>query len=1055
MAVSQPDASAPSLQQLRAARGRSASFWHRRRVALATAGLVTVALLFGFFGLPPIVRAEAVKRLSAALGRVVTIERVRINPLVFSVSIEGLALAEAGPSPAPFLGWRLLHADLDAWSLLTGRVSFDAIILDGLHAQVLKSADGKMNFDDLLAGNAGEKPAPADGQASTLPVVKIRRLEVTAARVAFRDASRVRPYSTEVGPISFLLEDFQTLGGVGSPYRFEAVTAAGERLAWKGTLSADPFKSQGNLLLENIDLARFSPYYHDLRKGELRSAFIDLDAEYSLELSNGAPALRLANALLTLREVRLGEPGAAKDALAIRRVAVSGISADSTTLQARIDKIGIEGVRIMTTREASGLDLARLFEPIRPAGQRPLDDAAKAVAITFPELKLGEFSISDVQAQVLDLTTPRRAEHRFEAATLILRGLDTEHLEAALPLEIEAKLPGSGRIAAAGTVTVQPLAVDLELTLERIALNGLSPYLEPLANLRLADGAVRARGRAGLREGSVAFVGDFGVAGFRVVEGKSGADLVKWTDLAMTGVRVASAPLAFHAEEIRLLEPGATLRIEADGSLGFLQPAGTGTVLPSAETEPKPAAPVAIEVGRISFEQGAFRFEDRSIRPAARAGITDFGGHIAGLTSEAWGRAELALQGKVDGLAPVSIRGKFNPLGRPAFVDLALDMKGIDLQPGGGPYVGKFAGRTLTSGKLGVAVKARVEDRKVDLNNVVTLDRFYLGEPTNSPDATTLPVGLALALLRDSSGKIVIDLPVRGSLDDPDFRIGRVVLRVLGNILMKAASSPFSLLGAAFGGGGEELGHLDFAAGSATPDEPTRAKLQVIAKALAGRPSLRLDIAGSYDLVADGQFQRMARLEREVRTAAWEMRRQVDVNTPPAEELEITPELRAGMLAKLYAAAFPAAGAGSPPVVVIDGPSPVTAAEKPRAASVTRPGGGDLRRSLGPRGRLTVQSERGRRLAAAVAGPAKSALAPAPQDAVPLVLAAAETISPAEMEARLLERIAIPEAELEAIGAGRAEVVRSALLEGGNVAADRITLLPVKASGVRLNLQLN
>ena len=67
--------------------------------------------------------------------------------------------------------------------------------------------------------------------------------------------------------------------------------------------------------------------------------------------------------------------------------------------------------------------------------------------------------------------------------------------------------------------------------------------------------------------------------------------------------------------------------------------------------------------------------------------------------------------------------------------------------------------------------------------------------------------------MKDREGKIILDVPIEGSLDDPKFRIGKVVARAIVNILEKVATSPFSLLGAVFGGGGEELGYAGFCAG--------------------------------------------------------------------------------------------------------------------------------------------------------------------------------------------------------------------------------------------------
>jgi hypothetical protein len=1070
----------PTLQELRAARGARPPFHRRHRRCLIVGGVFVFLVLFGFIGLPPIVKAQAVKRLSALLGREVVIEKVRINPLVLSTTIEGFAIAEADAGAGEFTGWRRLYVNFDSWSLFARRIGFQEIALDGFRARVAKGADGELNFADIVARLTAPDPSappaePKDPNTRPTPV-SIGRLAVTDARVEFSDSSLERPFHTVAGPLSFSLEKFHTVGDPNSPYQFEAVTGAGERLAWRGTVSADPVKSAGELTLANIDLARLSPYYHRLIEGELRSAFLDVSGRYTFELSGAEPVLTLADGAVTLRDLRFGAPGADLDAFALKQLSVRGVSADSAALKADIARVAVEGVDIKVTRDAAGIDLLRLVAPKAAAGSATAGASTAAASATpaptepaaLPAVTLGELSVTGVRVEAIDLTTPRRAEHRIEDLSLTLRDLDSTQLAKLVPLALEVKLPQDGRIALAGQVSALPTAADLEVTLERVPFANASPYVEPFLNIRLAGGAIRAQGRATLRDGAAAFAGDFGIAGFHTVDGKLAQDFAKWTDLSVRGIRAGTAPLAFHADEIRFVEPSAAIRVEADGSLSIAQaaaPAANPVASPAQSAQAPAALPLAVTVNTFAIERAAFRFEDRSIRPVARGGITDFGGTITGLSSEALGRADVNLSGRVDGAAPFSINGKLNPLGTPAFVDLKVDFRGIDLQPGAGPYVGKFAGRELARGNLNVAINAKLQDRRIDTANVVTLDQFHLGARTNSPDATSLPVGLALALLRDTQGRIVIDLPVKGSLDDPEFKIGRVVVRVLVNILTKAATSPFSLLGAAFGGGGDELGWQDFAAGSAALDEAGIKKLETVARALNGRPALSLDIVGAHDPAADLAALRRERLEQEVRALAWETRRQVDPNTPPPEQLEITPELRAGMLARLYAQAFPPApDQPAPRIVAAAGEGTFTVPLVPQARGAASPFA-----AAEPRVEERPRRQVGRlpRFGSEVVVTGSSREPSAGEGEVTIARPAEDTsvgetgepgeapaVTLAEVISRLAERIDIPESELHALAESRARAVRVWLLETGKVSSERVFLAPVAASGARVNLNL-
>ena len=201
----------------------------------------------------------------------------------------------------------------------------------------------------------------------------------------------------------------------------------------------------------------------------------------------------------------------------------------------------------------------------------------------------------------------------------------------------------------------------------------------------------------------------------------------------------------------------------------------------------------------------AISFTDRSLKPNVNMAIQQVNGTISGLSSEQLQHADVNLNAKVDGVGPVAITGTINPFSGTQTNDVKISVKDVDLTPAS-PYSGKFAGYRIAEGKLNMDLAYELVGKKLQSKNVITLDQFTFGEKVNSPDATHLPVRLAIAILKDREGKIVLDVPIEGSLDDPQFRIGKVVTRAILNILTKVATSPFSLVGALFGGGGEELG---------------------------------------------------------------------------------------------------------------------------------------------------------------------------------------------------------------------------------------------------------
>ena len=225
------------------------------------------------------------------------------------------------------------------------------------------------------------------------------------------------------------------------------------------------------------------------------------------------------------------------------------------------------------------------------------------------------------------------------------------------------------------------------------------------------------------------------------------------------------------------------------------------------------------------------------------------GGRVSGLSAEQDTAADVELRAKLNDYAPLEITGKINPLRDDLFVDIKARITDLDLSPAT-PYAGKYAGYAIEKGKLSVNVKYSIVNRKLDSQNNIFIDQFSFGDRVESPEATKLPVRLAVALLKDRKGEINLDIPVTGSLDDPKFSVWRIILKIIMNLIAKAATSPFALLGAAFGGG-EELSYVEFDYGSSTISDAAMKKLDTVAKALHDRPSLKMDMEGHVDAEKD------------------------------------------------------------------------------------------------------------------------------------------------------------------------------------------------------------
>jgi hypothetical protein len=141
----------------------------------------------------------------------------------------------------------------------------------------------------------------------------------------------------------------------------------------------------------------------------------------------------------------------------------------------------------------------------------------------------------------------------------------------------------------------------------------------------------------------------------------------------------------------------------------------------------------------------------------------------------------------------------------------------------------------------------KVADNKLDGSNNIVLESLVLGEKVSSPDAMDLPLDMAISLLEDDNGKIDIQLPIKGDLNNPEFEIEAVIQKAIGNLLGGIVTAPFKFIGSLFGMSGDELKFIQFVPGKSDVTPPEAEKLSTLGKALLDRPALLLIVTGTYD----------------------------------------------------------------------------------------------------------------------------------------------------------------------------------------------------------------
>jgi len=233
-----------------------------------------------------------------------------------------------------------------------------------------------------------------------------------------------------------------------------------------------------------------------------------------------------------------------------------------------------------------------------------------------------------------------------------------------------------------------------------------------------------------------------------------------------------------------------------------------------------------------------------------KAQIAALNGEISTIATTSSEPSTVKMEGKVDEFGQVQISGTVTPLDPAANTDVKVAFENVDM-PKFSAYSIPFAGQEIASGRLDLDLGYTISEGALVGENRVVLRDFELGDKIEHPGAMSLPLGLAVALLKDPDGKIDLDVPVRGDLNDPEFKYGTVVRKALVNLLTKIVTSPFALLGKLVGAESDELEYLAFEPGRADLSPPEMEKAGKIAEALKLRPQLGLQIGGVYAPEAD------------------------------------------------------------------------------------------------------------------------------------------------------------------------------------------------------------
>jgi hypothetical protein len=807
------------------------------------------------------------------------------NPPVLSLS-GNLGLHELemqGAGGVPLLRLPSFDVLIDSFEVFANKAAFKSVKSQGLDLHVSLDRKGEINLANLVTMPATPKPAETKTETGKPFAYQVEDIALDGATVHFTDEQPQRPYKTQLGNLSLKVTGLNNEAGKKANVEISFESKAKEKFSHSGTIQLTPLLAEGKLAIDGLQLKGLRPYYENVIGVEFKDGFLDLTTQIAFAQNSEEPDVKLTDLNVALRSLRMDVPGETEPLWRVPLLALKDATVDIGKRSVVIGSLESRDGSGFVQREQDGtISYARLIKT-RAAENETKPPVNKETASWSVETKRAALSRFRIVFEDRSLAAPAR----IVVSNLSVRGENFSNVQNSRgKATLQATINDKGTLKVAGPVGTRPVAARLDVEAQGIDVVPFRPYLADQVNFLLASGMIGTQGNlvfdaGGNGPAKINYDGSVQILDFATVEKSDAQDLLKWKSLALDGIQFNLEPFRLRIGEINLTDFYSRLILGADGKINLQKltiqkEEGKSDVPAQEKAVAKPAdkpssAPAsgssdkAISIGKINLQGGNIIFSDFFIKPNYTANLTSVQGSISELKPETPG--DLDIQARLDNAAPVDIKGKINPLSKELYLDLVADAKDIELNPMT-PYSTKYVGYGIEKGKLSFNVKYKLDNRKLSAENRIILNQLTFGDKIESPDATKLPVLLAVALLKDRNGVIDIDLPISGSLDDPQFSVGGIILRIIINIITKAVTAPFSLLAAAFGSGGgsgDDLRYIEFDNGRSNINQAGQTKIATLAKALNNRPALNLELTGRVDPVTDLEGLKRVAVERKVK----------------------------------------------------------------------------------------------------------------------------------------------------------------------------------------------
>lgn len=789
------------------------------------------------------------------------------------------------------------------------------------------------------------EPAQADkDEESESPVflATVENFELVGGVVDFKDNAFGKGHEKKIGPINVSGRNITTARDRYGDYSVEIGKSGAEHISSRGRVSLTPFDLEGSFSVGNMSIPVYSGYYEDFLPLDISSGIFGVSGSFRLTPpAEGLNATtRVSDLDVDLKKLRLERSGKVSPVLGVEVLSVSNGTVDLGKRMVAVGSVGLDGGLIRLARDKEGIDLVRLLDEMK-AGEKKSEEAESESETVEqePEEKPGwKVDVDKIAMKGSRFELIDRAATKKTVIELGDINMEADDFSLGSPedmfLDISGLVNERGRFSLNGKARMEPLSAQGTVRLRKIRLRDFNGYFPPQMEMDIARGHVDVNGEWDFNAAEKPVAGYRGKVQLKdllVRDSSNDKEFFTLYELAVRDIDFKSEPLGSTVGLVDIIKPEVNLIREQDGTINLSRmltgkraaPVNATAIEEKAESvavkagETAPAQPdlppdanatlasdseegtdASFMLDKVRLSNGTVVFRDQVVKPDFVMDITDMKADITKLGLPYGNRTDIVFNATVDDQSPLMLTGKLLPSGEEMKTGMTLNLNNLDMTQLS-PYTLKYIAYPVSTGMLNADVKLNLEGTEIAVGNLLDIYQFDVGKKVPNPEAANVPIGLGLALLKDSAGNIRLDIPVEGDLSDPEFRLGAVIGRAIVNLLIKAVTSPFALIGSIFGGG-EDINVLAFEPGTEKPGKDAIGKIETIAKAMKERPGLNLEISGFSAAQQDSPALEELTFRRKIAMVKF-LELEGDENAPESvDEVNITAEEYPEYLEEVY-----------------------------------------------------------------------------------------------------------------------------------------------------------